>query len=117
MSAQPFPYRPDPRAKNERNRALIADYLGGMKRIDLAAKYGLAFGSLNKLLHRHGVRLPPSERSRRYKCNLVFGPGHGGRPRVWPDCPPHLAADYVLFRRKGLRAAEARALLDPGFAA
>lgn len=112
-----IPYRPDPRAKNEHNRALIADYLGGMKRTEVAAKYGLSFGGLNRLLHRHRITLPHSERSRRYSCNLVFGPGHGGRPRVWPDCPPHLAEDYALFRRKGIPAAEARAMLDPGFQA
>lgn len=101
--------------KTARNRALFRDYLGGMKRRDVAAKYDLSFGGLNRLLFRHRITLPHSERSRRYVCNLADA--RGGRPLIWPDCPPELADDYALFRRKGLRAAEARAILDPGFQA
>lgn len=101
--------------KAARNRALFRDYLGGMKRADVAEKYGLSYGGLNRLLFRHRITLPHEERSRRYICNLTGV--IGGRPRVWPDCPPQLTDDYALFRRKGLRAAEARAILDPGFQA
>ncbi|WP_133726884.1 MULTISPECIES: hypothetical protein [unclassified Novosphingobium] len=35
---------------------------------------------------------------------------------VWPDCPPDLASDYANLRRY-FTAVDARAMLDPVFAA
>lgn len=106
-------YRPHCLAKNERNRAIIADYLGGMSRRDLAVKYDMHIGRIGKIFWQQRILLSPDERERRKR--LTMSPG---RPAVWPDCPPHLLADYEMFRfRKRIPAAEARAMLDPGFQA
>jgi hypothetical protein len=115
MASQPLPYRPHTLAKNERNRAMISDYLSGMSRTAVAEKYGISRHRLNKKFWQQRVLLSPEERSRRTKSPAARK--SPGRPPVWPDCPPHLAEDYALFRRKGLRAAEARAMLDPEFQA
>jgi transposase len=113
MASQPLPYRPHVLAKNERNEAMIADYLGGMSRAEVARKYGLHIGRLGKLLYQQRILLPVEERERRKR--LTESPG---RSAVWPDCPEHLRADYEMFRfRKRIPAAQARAMLDPGFRA
>lgn len=115
MASQPktcaTAYRPHCLAKNERNQAIIDDYLGGMSRRELAEKYEMHIGRIGKLFWQQRILLPPAERDRRKK--LTTSPG---RPQFWPDCPPHLADDYEMFRRrKRMSAAEARAMLDPGF--
>jgi hypothetical protein len=99
----------------ERNRALVADYLGGMSRPEVAAKYGLTRCGVDTTLRRLGVRLSDDERLRRFRA--LSQPRSPGRRRFWADCPPELATDYDLLRRKKFTSAEARALLDPGFAA
>ena len=104
-------YRPHCLAKNERNRKLIADYLGGMSRREVAEKYGIHIYRVAKIFRQQGVVLDADERARRKGRTP-------GRPPVWPDCPPHLAADYAMFRfSKRIPAAQARAMLDPGFQA
>lgn len=106
-----------PCAKTERNRALIADYVhGGLSRREVARKYGIEIGGVNTLLSRYRVRLPAHERSRRIVTQVP--PKSPGRPPVWPDCPPHLFAEYDRLRRRyGYSSAEARAMLDPGMQA
>lgn len=122
MASQPrtcadaLPYRPHFLAKNERNRAMIADYLGGMARREVAAKYAISFGRVGRIFRRQGVVLPPDERARRVRLLVATRRrGNSGRPPVWADCPPEILADYMLLRSNGYRAAEARAMLDPGF--
>lgn len=36
----------------------------------------------------------------------------GGRPSHWPDCPPHLLKQYKTLQKKGIRAVDARRLLE-----
>jgi hypothetical protein len=105
-------YRPHCLAKNERNQAMIADYLAGMSRQAVADKYGIHKGRLGRILNRQGIVLPEHERRKRQYWQTP--PKSPGRPPVWTDCPPELRADYALFRRKGLTAAQARGLLDTG---
>ena len=114
MATQPRNHRDHVLAKNERNRALIDDYLGGLSRNQTAAKYGIHRGRLNFILRQHQILLPPEERSRRMHERDEQQP-RGGRPAIWPDCPPHLVDEYDRLRRKGLRAGQARSLLDPEF--
>lgn len=101
--------RPHKLAKNERNQALFRDYLGGMLQSELAAKYGLSRDRVGFLLYRHGIRLCPAERARRYR--IPAKRQNGGRKPAWPDCPPELSDDYRLLRRY-MPAAEARAALE-----
>ena len=101
----------------QRNSAIFADYLGGMSRNDLTAKYGIARGGIDSLLYRHRVLLPSEERSRRIceKYGAVRRQSPG-RPVVWPDCPPELQADYYTLRRY-YGSVRARQMLDPGMQA
>jgi hypothetical protein len=103
-------YRPHILAKNERNKAMIADYLGGLSRNQVAERYGLSPERVRVLLWRHRITLPVEERRRR-QC-WETPPKSPGRPAVWPDCPPELVRDYKKLRRCGYTAAEARAALE-----
>ena len=49
-------------AKTERNRKLIADYLGGLSRAEVEEKYNLARGTVNRILTKNKVKLPKEER-------------------------------------------------------
>lgn len=105
-------YRDHCLAKNERNRAMIADYLGGLSRAEVAAKYGVHVGRVGRLFRNAGVVLPAPERARRQAAAVRYTRNQGGRPAVWPDCPPELRRDYKALRRCGIPAAEARAELE-----
>lgn len=102
-----------PFTKTERNKALFADYLGGMTAAECAEKYGLTPEGVRGLLNRYKVRLPSSVRAKRLsECAKRARPSPG-RPPVWPDCPEHLRRDYDRFRKHyGFRSAEARAMLE-----
>lgn len=110
VNQEPFSYRPHRLAKNERNQALIADYLGGMTAREVAAKYQLTYSYAKTVLHRRGITLPSREHARRSRLG---GSTSGGRPPVWPDCPPELQADYAILSKYHGKI-RARAMLDPG---
>lgn len=82
---------------------------------DVAAKYGYTTGSLYVQLQRWGVRLSDDERARRriIACQTKARDRKRGptRPRVWPECPPHLLADYITLRNY-LGALSARQILE-----
>lgn len=105
-------YRDHCLAKNKRNRAMIADYLAGMSRREVAEKYGVHIGNVGRLFRRWNVVLLPEERRRRIEKAVGANRNKGGRPAVWPDCPPELQRDYKALRRCGIPAAEARAELE-----
>lgn len=98
-------------AKTERNRELFADYRGGMLRAEVADKYGLTLSGIDSLLRHHGVTLPKREAVKRWKTARQRY--CGGRPPVWPDCPPELHGEYMRLRRTyQMPAAEARRVLE-----
>ncbi len=74
-----------------RREAIISEYLGGASAREVAKRYGIKEGTLRTYLHRWGISLPPEERRRR-----LAHAGHITAPlrTAWPDCPPHLQADY-----------------------
>lgn len=97
----------------ERNRAMIADYLGGMTMGEVGAKYGLSVNYIGTLFSRLNVRLPRAEWLRRCTVAGRTAPiNPNGRRGAWPECPPELRDDYRALRRKGFSAAEARDLLE-----
>tara|TARA_R100001143_G_scaffold58421_2_gene56280 strand:- start:449 stop:919 length:471 start_codon:yes stop_codon:yes gene_type:complete len=67
-----------------RNRALAADYKGGMTQSQVAAKYAISTSHAARILSRMGVSLHPSEREKRTKRGMVrspFRPGPAGIPK------------------------------------
>lgn len=97
--------------KADRNARIFAAYRAGALRADLAKQHGLTLDGLNSLLARHGVHLDPAEHYRRLQIGRSRS--RSGRRPVWPDCPPELRSEYQRLRVSyGLRAAEARALLE-----
>ena len=57
-----------------------------------------------------------SERMRKLNADPEFAKAHSERSMVWPDCPEHLREDYETLRHY-MSAREARATLDPAYAA
>lgn len=97
------------RANTERDTAIIADYLGGLSRPQVAERHGVSEGTVSWILTRNRVKLPDEVRSRRFaERNARIG-----RARtVWPDCPPRLAPLYRKLKRCGVPAREARRQIE-----
>lgn len=72
---------------------------GRYAQVEIADELGISQGTVSNTLKARGLR-GSRRRSR------------GGRPKVWPDCPPRLRDDYQTLRRAGYPAAEARAMLE-----
>lgn len=99
--------------KSKRNRRIVLDYVAHLMTIeDIAQKHGLSIPRVYDLLRGHHSRLDPGLKKQRMAAKregMVF---KGGRPPIWPDCPPRLKEQYDILRKHyGYRAAEARDLL------
>lgn len=94
-----------------RNKQIIARYLAGETRSQLAEAFGMPQTTVRNILYRAKVRLPDRERRKRFQmpCRV----NAGGRPAIWPDCPAELRQDYEILRRH-MPSAEARELLTGG---
>ncbi len=95
-------------AVETRNRALAADYKGGMTQSGVAAKYAISTSYAAKILSQMGVSIHPSERRERVKRGVVrspFKPGPAGIPK-------DLREPYRKLRQGGgLTPPEARLVL------
>lgn len=100
--------------KAERNRQLFHDYTVNLLTAEqLAEKYELSVPRVYDLMREHHARIDPDLKRQRIAAKRALTGRHGGRPEVWPDCPPHLKGQYDKLRRVyGYRAAEARAILE-----
>lgn len=96
----------------ERIRAMAQDYIfGGLTREQVAKKHGVSLSRIGDIFKTEGIKLPEYERSRRFAEQLAKSP-RPGRPEYWPDCPPHLRAEYdKLHYKMGFRRAEAKAMI------
>lgn len=95
----------------KRDRAMAADFIGGMRQRDLAKKYGIGQRYVSCRLSARGVTLTPEQIRNRVVAALGTGKKRGRKP-VWPDCPDHIRPEYDRLRRKGVRSAEAREILE-----
>ena len=104
---------------SERNAAMCADWSSGQyTKGQLVAKYGITVDRINTILTRGGAVLPDGELRRRLAdggrkgIRTLRAQGRSGRRRVWPDCPEYLQAEYMRLRARGIKAAEARRILE-----
>lgn len=96
----------------KRDRAMAADFIGGMTQRELAEKYGLAQSYVAKRLSKRRVTITPEEiRNRGTVARRASD--KIGRKAVWPDCPPNLRPEYMRLRKSfNIPAAEARRVLE-----
>ena len=104
--------RGDPNAKKnisraERDRAMAADFIGGMTHAELAAKYQLSKAYVAKCLGLRGVTLTAEMRRKRVTQGLKRSENKPGPAGI----PPGLRADYRNVRRAGFSPAEAKKML------
>lgn len=96
----------------KRDRAMAADYIGGMTGAELADKYGLKRGYVYKRLSMRRISLTARERRNRFVATLE-GRSNMGRTPVWPECPPELHDEYMRLRKsKKIAAVDARRILE-----
>lgn len=101
-------------ARDARNKAMVADWLGGMMQVEVAKKYGISSARLSIIIRLSGARLSTAEHGRRTQSGIK----RRGRKLAWPNCPDHLRAQYIRMRKSyGYSAADARAILEAGEAA
>lgn len=103
--------------QRERNARIIEAYQAGASRTEVARQFGMNAAWIGNILKQAGVqRDPVKEVSRQARERWSSGRYSDvqfkrGRKPVWPDCPPHLQADYRKLR-KYMPAREARAALE-----
>lgn len=103
----------------ERDRQAVAMWTSGRYgQTEIAEVLDVSQATVRRTLHAFGVlNHPRAMQGRRWRHaraaratgNLKRPPG---RPKVWPDCPPHLRDDYHQLRLSGFSAPEARAMLE-----
>lgn len=100
-----------------RDQQIAARYLAGASQANLALQFGLSAPRISVILKERGVRKDHREIHRlnaieRWKRGVYRkARAKSGRPPIWPDCPPHLVADYKKLRQY-MSAGEARAALE-----
>lgn len=106
--------------KAARDRAIVAAYRAErVSQAELAERFGISRPRVSAILKAAGVDTRKRTRSvlraimrERWRSGQFEGVPIG-RPRVWPDCPPHLRDAYrTLHRKAKIPAAEARAMLE-----
>lgn len=91
----------------QRDRAMAADYVGGLTQVDLAKKYGLTKNYVAKCLALRGIKLTEEMRYRRISQGLAASPYRSGPAGI----PAELRSDYINIRRTGFSPPEAKAML------
>ena len=91
----------------KRDRAMCADYVGGLTQAEIANKYGLSLSYVGKRLSRRGMTLPMSMRVARIQRAVSQSPYKAGPAGI----PAHLRSDYRNIRRTGFTPPEAKKML------
>jgi hypothetical protein len=78
-----------------RNSAIIVAYAAGATLAQIGAEHGLSASGVFRILVRNDARPTHADRrTRRLRDGRRTGPRG-----YWPDCPPHLAAEYRRLRK------------------
>jgi hypothetical protein len=87
-----------PTAEREaRDAAIVRRFHAGESLARLGRAFGLTESGVSRVLLRLGARLSPAETRARFAAGARQARATGPKP-VWPDCPPHLRADYQRIR-------------------